>query len=219
MTDPAAHESFIAKWRARWPEWTVAEAFVPAPQRDTMAAWFALLQELTDAAWSGEDPTPGHAKLGWWQEELQGWPQRRRRHPLGETLQSFSAPWDRLASALPALRDARETPDDAMRAMAALDEFSQACDEIEKSLFATTAGQGDAKAAIAASLLAAHPRLSEGGAGTRGGLLAHWPPLSGTRPRRIAAALARARLLAGSTTPRPLPAWRALWLAWRAARN
>ena len=50
MTDPVATE-FIAKWRARWPEWAIAEVFLPASRRESMQAWFALLQELGDAAW------------------------------------------------------------------------------------------------------------------------------------------------------------------------
>ena len=37
---------FIAKWRARWPEWAIAEAFLPAVQREPAQAWLALLQEL-----------------------------------------------------------------------------------------------------------------------------------------------------------------------------
>ena len=45
-----ASQSFIDKWRARWPEWAVAQVFVPATQRPTALAWASLLQELTDAA-------------------------------------------------------------------------------------------------------------------------------------------------------------------------
>ena len=49
----------------RWPEWHVAEVFVPRRAARTGAsAWFALRQELTDAAWGGSDPRPGEAKLG-----------------------------------------------------------------------------------------------------------------------------------------------------------
>src|SRR5690606_20699556 len=59
---------FIDKWRARWPEWEIASVFVPEAQRPLAEAWFSLLQELTDAAWGGADPTPGLAKLAWWQE-------------------------------------------------------------------------------------------------------------------------------------------------------
>lgn len=87
-----ALQDFAGKWRARWPEWSVAEVFVPRAQRGVAVAWAALQQELTDAAWGGTDALPGEAKLGWWMEELQGWRQGRRRHPLGLALQRQDAP-------------------------------------------------------------------------------------------------------------------------------
>lgn len=209
VSDPAALDSFIAKWRTRWPEWSVAEAFVPVEQRDVVAAWFALLQELTDAAWAGDDPTPGIAKLAWWQEELQGWSQGRRRHPLGVALQRRDAPWQGLAAALPVLSQTRAPPQDAAAALVALAPFAEAAAAVERALFAAP---GDPAAAreIAATLLATHargPAIDD--------LNVHWPARSGLRPRRIAAALARARLPSGA----PLPLWRAVWTAWRAARH
>ncbi|MGH8077757.1 MAG: phytoene/squalene synthase family protein, partial [Lysobacter sp.] len=118
--DPDALETFIGKWRARWPEWSVAEVFVPPAQRTVALAWASLQQELTDAAWSGSDPRPGEAKLAWWQEELQGWALGRRRHPLGITLQRQPAPWAALAAALPTLRESRERPLDSATAFAQL---------------------------------------------------------------------------------------------------
>src|SRR5262245_47654992 len=133
MTEPqtAAHghdeavESFIDKWRARWPEWTVAQVFVPAAQRPVATAWASLLQELTDAAWGGSDARPGEAKLAWWGEELQGWVQGRRRHPLGAVLQRLPAPWAQLAASLPALRESRERPRDRDEAQAAIESFAR----------------------------------------------------------------------------------------------
>lgn len=210
MNDPAALESFIAKWRARWPEWAVAEAFVPASQREIAAAWFALLQELTDAAWGGEDPTPGIAKLAWWQEELRGWSRGRRRHPLGIALQRQAAPWPTLEAALPALRTSRDPPADVKAALAGLHAFATAAAAVEQSLFSSS----DGAEAIAASLLAIHPQWPAE-TGRSGDLLARWPSVQGSRPRRVAAALARERLRKGA----PVPLWRALWLAWRAARH
>lgn len=209
VSDPAALDSFIAKWRTRWPEWSVAEAFVPVEQRNVVAAWFALLQELTDAAWAGDDPTPGIAKLAWWQEELQGWSQGRRRHPLGVALQRRDAPWQGLAAALPVLSQTRAPPQDATAALIALAPFAEAAAVVEQALFAASSDP-DAACEIAATLLATHPRWP-----AIGDLSAHWPARSGLRPRRIAAALARARLPSGA----PLPLWRAVWTAWRAARH
>ena len=38
MSDHDALQGFLDKWRARWPEWRVAEAFVPTPERERAAA-------------------------------------------------------------------------------------------------------------------------------------------------------------------------------------
>src|SRR3546814_17348272 len=84
-------DEFTAKWRTRWPEWSIGMVFLPDAQRETAFAWFALVQELTDAAWSGADATPSLAKLAWWNEELQGWAQGARRNTLGAVLQTLSA--------------------------------------------------------------------------------------------------------------------------------
>ena len=54
-------DSFLGKWRQRWPEWRVAEAFVPSASRDTTLAWMSLRQELAEAAWAGVYPRPGEA--------------------------------------------------------------------------------------------------------------------------------------------------------------
>src|SRR3546814_18341740 len=83
-------DEFTAKWRTRWPEWSIGMVFLPDAQRETAFAWFALVPELTDAAWSGADATPGLAKLAWWNEELPGWAKGARRHPLGAVLQPRS---------------------------------------------------------------------------------------------------------------------------------
>ncbi|MFQ6313658.1 hypothetical protein ACLMLE_27050, partial [Lysobacter capsici] len=65
VADEQALHDFAGKWRARWPEWSVAEVFVPRSQRATAVAWAALQQELTDAAWAAGDALPGwNAKVG-----------------------------------------------------------------------------------------------------------------------------------------------------------
>ena len=216
-----ALESFIGKWRARWPEWRIAEVFVPASQRVTALAWFALLQELTDAAWSGNDPTPGLAKLAWWQEELQGWSQGRRRHPLGTVLQSQPAPWTGLAHALPGLRNLRVLPQDIGDSFAGLRSFAESAVAIEANLFDDDPLRGNLSLGselIAASLLALHPGVL-GGAhdALRESLSSQWPAPLAPRARRIVAALARARL--ARHLSQPLSQGRVLWIAWRAARH
>jgi len=246
MSDPApavpkseadALEGFLGKWRARWPEWVVMEAFVPQAQRATVLAWAALQQEMTDAAWGGQDPRPGELKLAWWQEELHGWTKGRRRHPLGSVLQRHQAPWATLAAALPQLPASRERARDPEEAVAALRGFSESVAMVDGALFAP----GDASAAAAdasvvtAVLLAAravqpgdaHLPLSEMLRADREAALASWrehlvrswpAPAASTRPRRLWAALASARL--GQADPaRPLGSWRALTTAWRGART
>lgn len=231
MSDQEAIGSFIDKWRARWPEWVVAEVFVARAQREPTLAWMALVQELTDAAWGGSDSRPGEAKLGWWVEELQGWARGARRHPLGAVLQKFPVAWAPLAAALPSLRDSRERPVDLHDARAQLRDFAGAVAAIEEGLFGD--GGSQAHAVVAANLLhlrlAHHPGdaaplqvLAQAG---EGGVIAEWTrqlagqPIGGaTRPRRVLAGLAQARLRRGDAV-QPLPAARALWSAWRAARG
>ncbi|AWV07631.1 phytoene/squalene synthase family protein [Marilutibacter maris] len=234
--DPAALDSFLAKWRQRWPEWGVAEVFVPAPQRGSALAWAALLQELGDAAWGGRDPRPGEAKLAWWGEELQGWSRGARRHPLGIALQRQSADWAALAAALPTLQASRERPRDHAEAFAALEPFAAAVADVEQRLF-IGAGDDDAEGsrdAVVAALLQsrffhegdAHVPLAivaRAGEGTPLAIWAEqlrqrWPQAPArTVPRRLWTALAHARL--GHAEPaRALKPWRSLAIAWRSAR-
>lgn len=217
MSAPDALETFVDKWRARWPEWGIAGVFVPPLQRDVATAWFALLQELTDAAWSGGDPTPGLAKLAWWQEELHGWSRGRRRHPLGAPLQSLPAPWEILSAALMELRSFRVLPRGVDDAFTGVQAFARSIAEVEAVLFGVSGSQ--ASATVSATLLAMHPALFQAeNDSLRTALLSQWPAAHGPRLRRIVAALARARV--ESTTPsQPLSRWRTLWLAWRAARG
>lgn len=229
---------FIDKWRARWPEWAIAEAFLPASRREVAQAWLALLQELGDAAWGGADPRPGEAKLAWWAEELEGWSRGARRHPLGQPLSSRAASWAALAAALPTLHASRERPRDTTGAVAAVAPFAVAAAAVEAELSlapATTASSGDLASALLAERLLHHPegavplQLLAAQSGAQAGqawaaaLLAAWPagaPV--TRARRLHAMLQRGRLAQlarGVASPLPLPRWRTLWRAWQAARR
>lgn len=211
MTQPAGVSSFIDKWRARWPEWTLAMVFVPAAQRERVAAWFALLQELTDAAWAEGDPAPGLAKLAWWQEELQGWAKGARRHPLGDVLQPCSAPWAALAGTLPALRASRAPGDPRIAIDMASPAFARAVADCEAALFGPPDAR-DATPLVAASLAVEHA-LSRTETDAAPVALPRAP--GAPRVRRMQAALAFARL---RRKGRALPPWRALFVAWRAAR-
>ncbi|NDK37627.1 phytoene/squalene synthase family protein [Pseudoxanthomonas gei] len=236
MTDTTALDSFLDKWRSRWPEWRVVEVFVPVAQRPVALAWFSLLQEFTDAMNIAGDPLPADAKLAWWGEELRDWQQQRSRHPLGRVLEPHRAPWFELAEALPALIRLREQPRNEEQAFETAMPLATAIAEVERVLFAPPA-TGRWTTAVAAQLLAA--RLEGAGAaaipvqaGTQPApsqpdwaarLLQHWPTrASGPLPRRLASALARTQLqrFKGSGEPvTTLAPPRALWLGWRAARD
>jgi len=222
MNEVDTAASFIDKWLQRWPEWGIAEAFVPASQRRTATAWFALLQELAGAAWGGSDPTPGLAKLAWWHEELEGWARGRRRHPLGEVLQREEAPWTALGRALNTLPDTRGSA--AEQALDALAPLAGAVADCEAALFPGEAAAPDpasASAAAGAALLAERALRTAAG-DDAGWLLARWPePVAGPVPRRLHSALLRSRLqvLAAGKPARPLPGWRVLATSWRASRG
>lgn len=228
MSEADALEGFVGKWLARWPEWVAAEPFVPAEQRARAKAWFALRDELLDAAWSGEDARPGDAKLGWWAEELDGWTRGARRHPLGAALQRVPAPWSNLAACLPALRASRERPHDLGDALFALEPYAEALAGVAQHLFAADA-PAPARSVVV-SLLAERVLRFPGTSTPLGnmdvrawarGLLEQWPPPGdGTRPGRIHAAIVRARLQRYISGRDPVvPRLAALPLAWRAARG
>lgn len=228
MSEREALQGFLDKWQARWPEWGVAEVFVPADLRERAQAWFALRDELGEAAWGGEDPRPGEAKLGWWAEELDGWSRGARRHPLGLALQKIPAPWLSLAACLPALRASRDRPASLDTALFALEPYAEALAGVAQHLFHS---QAPAPArSVVVSLLAERALRHPDGATPRGdtdpldwarGLLAQWPaPGDGNRPGRIHAAVVRTRLQRfAHGKPPVLPRFLALATAWRAARG
>lgn len=218
MTDEReAFEEFTGKWRARWPEWAVAEVFVPAAQRDVAVAWFALQQEWADAAWGGSDAAPGLAKLAWWHEELRGWAKGARRHPLGLVLQPQMVDWAPLALAMPALR-ARTLPAHPMREIEdALAPLAAAAAAVEQALFGgSTPGIGAACAGLIAErmVLAAAPEALHG---LQRSLQS---PPDAAAPRQHRAMLsARLDAVLRGQPWQPPSRWRGLWNAWRAARN
>jgi len=230
-------EAFVGKWRQRWPEWNIAEAFVPASQRAMAAAWFALVQELTDAAWAGDDPRPGEAKLGWWMEELLGWSRRRRRHPLGQVLQPHATPWEDLAAALPELLAARDAAVDHEQAFAGLRPAARAIASAGDLLFGGPVGSDTPGPLLARQLLlrgdAAVPlslRARLGPGQSHCGLsrawaddiLHGWQSKAGTRPARLGEALLRGRLehfRRAGPLGEPPGRLRTLWNCWRAARG
>ncbi|MBP6749147.1 MAG: phytoene/squalene synthase family protein [Xanthomonadaceae bacterium] len=242
MQNSAADTEFLDKWRARWPEWRIALTFVDPARRADAEAWFALLQEFVDAAWSEGDPAPGIAKLGWWEEELRGWSRGARRHPLGAALQKSPAPWAALADALAALPMAREAvlaaarepgPQPLRVSADVLRPCAETMEAVERALFgATPSVSGDSRASAGIASIGMHAAQARGAddrdAATSAefarALVAAWPTPASTRPRRIhdALVLSRMRLLAAGRRPSPtspLAPWSALWTSWRAARG
>lgn len=210
---------FIAKWRTRWPEWRIGMTFVPAEHRAQVEAWFALLDEFGDAAWTGADPTPGLAKLAWWQEELQGWAKGARRHPLSAVLQRVDAPWHTLALALRSLPAARVPSADIGTDLQALGDLGHAIAACESRLFGGQDATPASASAADAALLAMRAML-HGDADTARSLLSRWPGrAAGVRPRRIANVILAGRMqsLVRTGEVRPVAGMPMLWRAWRAA--
>ena len=220
MTDSSALDSFLAKWRAQWPEWAVAEVFLPPPQRQRARAWLALRGELTEAAWGGDDPTPGAAKLGWWEEELAGWSRGARRHPLGLALQKLPLDWPLLAAGIPALRASRSPEGDREQSLRGLAPFARAQAVLSAQLFETmppASTQPMAEALLAEWVLHL-PGRGVPAAGTDVPSLLALPPLrEAPRAERIHAGLVRARLARATSGPLSAPV--ALLASWRAARG
>lgn len=240
VRDPAV-DSALDKWRARWPEWPLAEPFVAPLHRERAIAWFALRDELTHAAWSGADPRPGEAKLAWWAEELHGWSKGVRRHPLGNVLQREPAAWNALAASLPALLASRDRAGTADEAFLLLEPFAEGVAGVAAALFGGGSpaparsvvvgllGERVLAGGDAAAPLASVAQAGEGGAPLAAArawardLLERWPPPhEGAVAGRLHAAMVRERLsrfAAGAPADKPLPAWRALLTAWQAARR
>lgn len=222
MSHTTALDSFLDKWRERWPEWPVAETFVPAAQRELAVAWFALLQEFEDAMNIAGDPLPANAKLGWWGEELRDWSRRRSRHPLGRLLEPHIAPWADLAEALPVLIALREPWPDRDAAFVRVQPLAKAILAVEAALFDSRVDAA-AMQAVGAQWLAA--RLLGAGQGDGlPGLLERWPARvpAASLPRRLWALLARDRVQArvrSGGEPRRISRLRLLWRAWKAARG
>lgn len=230
-------DEFLQKWRAAWPEWPLAQVFVPESQRATAEAWLALQQEWVEAAWGGADPTPGSAKLGWWQDELRGWDKGARRHPLGRVLQRTSAPWAVLADALDTLRATRMQvlqgdADGAALALIPVERCALACDAAlvadPEAIEPATAMPAVVSGQLSRMWIAQHrlwslldPDAAAARLQTAASLATGIETGAGSRALRIHTALVRGRLkaMAAGGPFSPLSPPRVLLTAWRAARG
>lgn len=221
MSARAPYRDVLDKWQAHWPEWTVAEAFIPAAQRELARGWLALRGEWADAAWAGEDPTPGMAKLAWWQEELRGWARGAYRHPLGQLLHKQPVAWAALADALPQLATSRSVQGDLGSAVRGLESAAQGLAELAAALFGgVPAEPQDVAVTLLAERALRLPPSGVQGALSASGLLALPPLADASRPERLHASLLRMRLqrrAAGREGARSR--WRVLLASWRAARS
>jgi hypothetical protein len=229
VADGADAAAFLAKWRGAWPEWSLVEGFLPTAQRPVADAWQAVQFEWQEATWAGADARPGEAKLAWWAEELDGWAQGRRRHPLGAVLLPRPAPWRDIAGVRPGRAALRARPDTAAAAWDALEGPTNGIASVEAALFDGAAAPRAIAACWLHARLARHPTDavpralgSPDDATLRrwiDALLADWPVQGNlVPPGSIALALARRRLARGDAAA-PLSPWSAMWTGWRAARR
>ena len=231
----SALESFLDKWRDRWPEWEVVERFIAPAQRQQVVAWFALLQEFDDILNVQGETVPSDAKLAWWGEELRSWEAQRSRHPLGRVLDPVRAPWIGLADSLPDLLAARAALASAELARAALSGFAQAVAAVEAVVFDVPLQAGAGQAVLHHTLAQRLERRGQQavpasiGGDSAGAAVAAWAQqllqgwglrVAGPRPRRVLAVLARLRLqgLASEKGIAPHQAG-VLLKAWWAARG
>ncbi|GGD40353.1 hypothetical protein [Pseudoxanthomonas indica] len=206
MADSSALDSFLDKWRTRWPEWSVGETFVAPERRALAVAWFALQQEFEDAMNIAGETLPADAKLAWWGEELHGWAQQRSRHPLGRVLEPVRADWTGLANGLPLLIQAREPAASSADAFAQLLPWGEAMARVESVVLG---GQPSPQLfvvqALAQRMIEAHvaaPPQDQSGTETGARqlgwattLLRAWPAFRLAAPeRRLWASYSRARL-------------------------
>ena len=65
-------------------------SFAPHPQRDRLRVLFGIEQELQQSLNPSLDHSVAHARLGWWQDELQRLKDDQPRHPLTQSLATIA---------------------------------------------------------------------------------------------------------------------------------
>ena len=207
MTTPTALDSFIDKWRSRWPEWSVAEVFMAPDRRERSLAWFALLQEFEDILNVAGDPLPAPWAL--LADALPSLVAARERPRDGDAALAALTAYTGAVAEVEAvvLGGSRAAP--AALAAQVLAGRLAAAGTVALPLVLEPGSAAAPEAAAAASRAWA------------GQLLARWPARSGaSRARRMYARCARHRLqqLAAGRTPQPgrQPLGQ-LWRVWRAA--
>ncbi len=246
MPDPAALQGFVDKWLAREPEMAVCEVFCSPQQRELFRAWGALSAELADCMFELADANVARTKLAWWGDDLAAGV--NGRHPLTRAIfaspaaaRTQPAQWRALALAAIERVDSDNAPPTLEAALTELLPIAAAVTDLEAALF-QVAVNPSAQAMhfqLERSLrgwLGAWPerarvplnmRDASGAADLRryaAALLAAWPnEPSGSLITLFRSHLGRVRatsLLRHADPARALSlrSWRAVLLAWRAAR-
>jgi hypothetical protein len=229
--DPVAGAaSFVAKWQQRQPEMALLQAFCPPPQRPLLNAWGALNHELICAVFDPGEAAVSRTKLAWWGEELSS--AAAARHPLARALHAETGTrtlpaehWLALVQAAIALGEVwRQSPDGRLPA-AAGNEYGERLAAVESRLFDAPSLPAAVVTAVGLDALLRAPAETANVAERAAEMLAEAPlasPQNLFRAARLAfdrwqlGQLCRGSGAAG--LPRP-PAWRALMLAWGAARR
>lgn len=137
---------FVAKWHRREPEMAQSEVFCPEGQRPRFRAWGALVHELREAGFELSDVRVSAVKSQWWAEELANVAAGRSRHPVTAPLLGAEADWPRLGQALLRQVVDEQRPADAAQALAQVMPLASALADAEAAVFATRAGEHDARA-------------------------------------------------------------------------
>ena len=234
MTDPTALDGFVAKWRARWPEWSVAQVFVPrrAARRRRWPGSRCCRNSPTPPG-AAAIPRPAEPSSPGGRKNCAAGRKGARRHPLGDALQRLPAPWTcarRIAAGIARSRaSARTTPrprsghcDRSRRRSPNARRRCSACRPTRAPWSDTTLLAerllADPQAAVPLSIPATRQALRWRSASAWAIELQSAWPLAATPPATPAGGLAAGASAAPSRTAvgnEPLAPWRTLIVAWR----
>lgn len=146
----------LHKIEARRPELALQAIFLPAYQRECIALWFALQDEIEEACFELSEPFIAQTKLGWWADELARGARGEGRHPLVQAFFDLPAAraadealWRAMPLAALDLVERELAPASIEQALTALRPLAVAFDRLERALF----GGDSAESLIALDLL------------------------------------------------------------------
>ncbi|ODU44975.1 squalene/phytoene synthase family protein [uncultured Aquimonas sp.] len=152
----ASLQAQLQKLESRRPELALQMIFLPAAQRDRIALWYALQDEIEEACFELSEPFIAQTKLGWWAEELERGARGEGRHPLVQAFFDLpsaraadAALWRGLPRAALELVERELAPGSVTQALAALRPLASAFDQLERAMF----GGDSAESLIAIELL------------------------------------------------------------------